>query len=57
MVKNPPAMRETRARSLGWEVSLEKGMTPHSSILAWEISWTEDPGGLQAMGSHRVSHD
>ena len=46
MVKNPPAMPETQIRSLGWEDPLEKGMATHSSILAWEISWTEEPGGL-----------
>ena len=43
-VKNPPAMQETRVGSLGWEDPLEKGMTTHFSILAWEISWTEEPG-------------
>ena len=46
MVKNPPAMPETQIPSLGWEDPLEKGMATHSSILAWEISWTEEPGGL-----------
>ena len=51
LVKNPPAMRETRARSLGWEDPLEKGLATHSSILAWRILWTEEPGGLQSMGS------
>ena len=50
MVKNLPAMRETRVRSLGWEDPLEKEMAIHSSILAWRISWTEEPGGLQSMG-------
>ena len=45
-VKNPPAMQETRVRSLGQEDSLEKGMATHSSILAWRIPWTEEPGGL-----------
>ena len=44
-VKNPPAMQETWVRSLGWEDPLEKGMATHSSILAWEIPWTEEPGG------------
>ena len=44
-------MRETRVRSLGWEEPLEKGMATHSSILAWGIPWTEEPGGLQSMGS------
>ena len=46
IVKNLPAMQETRVQSLGWEDLLEKGMAPHSSILAWEIPWTEEPGGL-----------
>ena len=50
-VKNPPAMQETQVQSLGQEDPLEKGMATHSSILAWEIPWTEDPGGLQSMGS------
>ena len=45
-VKNPPAMQKTRVQSLGWENLLEKGMATHYSILAWEISWTEEPGGL-----------
>ena len=57
MVKNPPAMQETRVRSLGPEDPLEKGMVTHSSILAWEIPWTEEPGGLQSMGLQRVRHD
>ena len=51
MVKNPPAMQETQVRSLGWEDPLEKKMATHSSILAWIISWIEDPGGLQSMDS------
>ena len=51
MVKNPPAMQETQVESLCWEDPLEKEMAPHSSILAWKISWTEEPGGLQSMGS------
>ena len=51
LVKNPPAMRETRARSLGWEDPLEKGLATHSSILAWRIPGTEEPGELQPMGS------
>ena len=46
LVKNPPAMRETWARSLGWEDPLEKGIATHSSILAWKIPRTEEPGGL-----------
>ena len=56
MVKNLPAMQETQVRSLGWEDPLEKGMATHSSILAWTIPWTEDPGGLQSMESQRVRH-
>ena len=51
-VKNLPAMQETWVRSLGWEDALEKEMATHSSILAWEILWTEEPGGLQCMGSN-----
>ena len=50
-VKNPPAMQETRVRSLGREAPLEAGMTAHSSIRAWRIPWTEEPGGPQSMGS------
>jgi len=46
MVKNLPAMQETRVQSLGWEDPLEKGMATHSSILAWRIPWTGEPGGL-----------
>jgi len=57
MVKNLPAMQETGVRSLGQENSLEEEMATHSSILAWEIPWTEEPGGLQSMGSQRVGHD
>ena len=57
LVKNPPAMRETWVRSLGWEDTLEKEMAIHSSILAQKISWTEEPGGLQPMGLQRVGHD
>ena len=52
-VKNPLAMQEmqeTQVRSLGWEDPLEEGMATHSSILAWRIPWTEEPGGLQSMG-------
>ena len=55
-VKNLPAMRETWVRSLGWEEPLEKGTATHSSILAWRISWTEETGRLQSMGSQRVGH-
>ena len=50
-VKNLPAMRETRVQSLGQEDPLEKGMATHSSVLSWEIPWTEEPGGLQFVGS------
>ena len=57
MVKNLPAMLETQVWSLGWEDPLEKGMTTHSSILAWRISWTEETGGLQSMVSQRLEHD
>ena len=57
MVKNLPAMQETRVQSLGWEDPLEKGVTTSSSILAWKIPWTEKPGGLQSMGLQRVRHD
>ena len=49
--KNPLAMLETQVQSLGQEDPFEKGMATHSSILAWRISWTEEPGGLQSMGS------
>ena len=51
MVKNLPAMQETQVRSLSWEDPLEKGMATHSSLLAWRIPWTEEPGGLRSMGS------
>ena len=57
MVKNPPATQEIHAQSLGWEKPLEKGMATHSSIFAWRIPWTEEPGGLQFMRSQRVGHD
>ena len=56
-VKNLPAMQETRVWYLGWEDPLEKGIAAHSSILAWRIPWTEEPSGLQSMGSQRVGHD
>ena len=56
-VKNLPAAQETWVQSLGWEDPLEKEMATHSSILAWKISWTEEAGGLQSMGSQRVGHD
>ena len=57
MVKCLPTMRETRVQSLGWEDLLEKAMATHSSILAWKIPWTEEPGRLQSMGLQRVGHD
>ena len=57
MVKNLPAMQETWIRSLGWEDPLEKEMATYSSILAWIILWTEEPGRLQSMGSQKVEHD
>ena len=50
-LKNLPAMQETQVQSLGWEDPLEEGVAIHSSILAWRIPWTEDPGGPQSMGS------
>ena len=57
MVKNLPAMQETWVRSLDQEDSLEKEVAAHSSILAWRIPWTEEPGGLQSMVSQRVGHN
>ena len=57
MVKNLSAMLETQVRSLGWEYTLEKGMETHSSILAWRIPRTEEPCGLQSVGSQRAGHD
>ena len=54
VVKNLPAMQETWVSSLGQEDPLEKEMATHSSILAWEIPWTEEPGGLQSTGSQKV---
>ena len=56
-IKHLPAMQETRVRSLGSEDLLEKEMATHSSIPAWRIPWTEEPGGLQSTGSQRVGHD
>ena len=56
-LKRLPSMRETWVRSLGREDPLEKEMATHSSILAWRISWTEEPGRLQSTGSQRVGHD
>ena len=53
MVKRLSTMRETWVQSLGWEDPLEKEMATHSSILAWEIPWTEEPGRLQSMGSEK----
>ena len=55
-VKLLPAVQEARVRSLGWEDPLEKKMATHSSTLAWKILWTEEPGGLQSMGSQRAGH-
>ena len=57
MVKNLSAIQETQVQSLGWEDPLEEAMETHSSILAWRIPWTEEPGGLQSMGSQRVGHN
>ena len=56
-VKNLPAVQDTGVRSLDWEHPLEKEMATHSSILAWKIAWTEEPGGLQSTGSQRVGHN
>ena len=57
MVKNPPPVQETQVQSLGREYPLEKGMTTQSSILAWGISCSEEPGRLQSMGSQRARYD
>ena len=57
MVRDLPAMWETWVQSPSWEGPLEKGMATHSSILIWEIPWTEEPGRLQSMGLQRVGHD
>ena len=57
MVMNLPIIQETRARSLGGENSLEKEMATHSSIHAWRIPWTDEPAGVQSMGSQRVGYD
>ena len=57
MVKNLPAMQEIQVRSLDWEDPLEKGMAIHSSILAWRIPRSKEPGGLQSMGSQKVGHN
>ena len=56
-IKRLPAMRETWVRSLGREDPLQKAMATHSSTLAWSIPWTEEPGGLQSMGSQRVGYN
>ena len=56
MVKNLPAVQETQVQFLDQEDPLEKGMGTHSSILAWRIPWTEEPGGLQSMGLQRLGH-
>ena len=56
-VKNLPAIQETWVRSLGWDDPLEEDVAIHSSILAWRIPWTEDPGTVQSMGSQQVGHD
>ena len=56
-VKSLPAVRETWVRSLGQEDPLGEEMATHSSLLAWRISWTGEPGGFQSMGSQRVRHD
>ena len=57
LVKNLPAMRETQVQSLSWEDPLEEGMATHSSLLAWRIPWTEEPGGLQPRELQSVSLD
>ena len=56
-LKNLPAMQETQVGFLDWEDPLKKGMAIHSSIVAWRIPWTEEPGELQSMGSQRVGHE
>ena len=57
MVKNLPTVQETWVRSLGWEDPLKEGMAIYSSILAWRIPWTEEPGGLKSMGWQKVGYD
>ena len=57
MVKNLPAVQETQVQSLGREDLLDKEMATHSSVLAWRITWMEEPGRLPSMGSQRVGHD
>ena len=56
-VKSLPAVQETRVRTLGWDDPLEEGMATHASILAWKLSWMEEPDRLQSMGSPRFGHD
>ena len=57
MVQSLPAVQDTRVQCLGWEDTLEEGMPIHSGVLTWRIPWTEEPGGLQSVGPHRVGHD
>ena len=57
MVKNPPAMQKTWVQSLDWEELLNEGTATYSSILAQRIPWTEEPGGLQSVGSQKVGHE
>ena len=57
VVKNLPAMQETQVQSLSWDDPLEEGIVTHSSVLAWKIPWTEEPGGLQSMELQRAGHD
>ena len=57
VVKNPPAMQEMGVQSLDQDDPLEEEMATHSSVLVWRIPWTEEPGGLQSMGSQRVGYD
>ena len=56
-IKNLPAMQEMQVRSIGQKDPLGKGMATHSSVLAWRIPWTEEPGGLQSMALQRVGHN
>ena len=55
VIKNLSAIQETQVQSLGWEDPLEKGMATHSRVLVWRIPWTEEPGGLQSMGSQTAN--
>ena len=57
MVKSLPAIQETQVRALGWDDPLEKRTATRSSVLAWRVPWTEEPDGLQSMGSQRVGHN